>query len=413
MNRRGLLMLIVILLCQVACIAQTHDLEYYIQQAMANSPLLKEYTNQYLSGLVDSQRLKATYKPQVSATSTNTYAPVLNGFGYDQVITNIGGYSALLNVDKAFIGRRNINTQYAAIRLQNDSILASKKISEQDLKRTVTAQYITAYGDLQQLKFTMQVNGLLSNEDTILKKLTQSNIYKQTDYLTFKVTLQQQQLQLRQLHIQYQTDFANLNYLCGIYDTSAALLAAPDISVNTLPDLATSAFFRKYIIDSLKLQNSISILNYSYRPKLNAFVNTGWYSSLLFESYKNFGVGFGLNLAVPIYDGNQRRLQYRKIKLLEDTRANYEDFFTRQYNQQIAQLTQQLKATESLISEIEAQVKYTETLIQVDEKQMQTGDTRIADYVIAINNYMATKNLLTQNSINRMQIITQINYWNR
>ncbi|MGN6569252.1 MAG: TolC family protein, partial [Flavipsychrobacter sp.] len=229
----------------------------------------------------------------------------------------------------------------------------------------------------------------------------------------FKVTLQQQQLQLRQLHIQYQTDFANLNYLCGIYDTSAALLAAPDISVNTLPDLATSAFFRKYIIDSLKLQNSISILNYSYHPKLNAFVNTGWYSSLLFESYKNFGVGFGLNLAVPIYDGNQRRLQYRKIKLLEDTRANYEDFFTRQYNQQIAQLTQQLKATESLISEIEAQVKYTETLIQVDEKQMQTGDTRIADYVIAINNYMATKNLLTQNSINRMQIITQINYWNR
>jgi len=411
MTRR--LLFVLLLFIHVSCLAQTHTLEYYITQAMANSPLLKEYNNQYLSGLIDSQRLRATYKPQVNATSTNSYAPVLNGYGYDQVITNIGGYSALINVDKAFIGRKNISAQYAAIHLQNDSLLVSKKISEQDLKRTITAQYITAYGDLQQLNFNMEVSRLLSNEDTILRKLAQSNVYKQTDYLTFRVTLQQQQLQLRQLRIQYQTNLANLNYLCGIYDTSAAILSAPDINVIALPDLTSSAFFHKYLLDSLKLQNSISILNYSYRPKLNAFVNSGWYSSLLFESYKNFGVGFGLNLTVPIYDGNQRRLQYRKIKLQEDTRVNYRDFFTRQYNQQIAQLMQQLKATEQLITDINDQVKYTETLIQVDAKQMQTGDTRIADYVIAINNYLATKNLLTQNSINRMQIITQINYWNR
>jgi len=411
--RKFLFAVLMLLVCNTSANAQTHDLDYYINQAMANSPLLKDYTNQYLSGIIDSQRLKATYKPQVSATSANTYAPIINGYGYDQAITNIGGYSALLNVDKNFIGRKNIGSQYAAIHLQNDSIQVTKRISEQDLKRTVTAQYITAYGDLQQLNFNMEVTHLLSNEDTILRKLTQSNVYKQTDYLTFKVTELQQQLQQRQLRIQYQTDYANLNYLCGIYDTSAAILSAPDISVNNLPDLTTSVFFRKYVIDSLRLQNSISILNYSYHPKLNAYVNGGWYSSLLFEPYKNFGVGFGLNLSVPIYDGNQRRLQYRKIKLQEDTRANYEDFFIRQYNQQIAQLMQQLKATEQLIAEINDQVKYTETLIKVDGKQMQTGDTRIADYVIAINNYLTTRNLLTQNSISRMQIITQINYWNR
>jgi len=30
-----------------------------------------------------------------------------------------------------------------------------------------------------------------------------------------------------------------------------------------------------------------------------------------------------------------------------------------------------------------------------------------------VNNYLAAKNLLTQNNISRMQIINQLNYWNR
>jgi hypothetical protein len=44
---------------------------------------------------------------------------------------------------------------------------------------------------------------------------------------------------------------------------------------------------------------------------------------------------------------------------------------------------------------------------------METGDAKITDFVIAINNYLSAKNLLTQNNINRMQIMNQLNYWNR
>jgi hypothetical protein len=43
---------------------------------------------------------------------------------------------------------------------------------------------------------------------------------------------------------------------------------------------------------------------------------------------------------------------------------------------------------------------------------MATGDARIADYVIAINNYLNAKNIITQNTINKLQLISQINYWN-
>ena len=106
-------------------------------------------------------------------------------------------------------------------------------------------------------------------------------------------------------------------------------------------------------------------------------------------------------------------MQISKINIAERNRNNYKDFFTKQYTQQIAQLTQQLHATEEMISTIDAQLKYTQSLIDVNGKLLNSGEVRIADYILALNNYMNAKNLITQNRISRMQLINQINYWNR
>ncbi len=161
------------------------------------------------------------------------------------------------------------------------------------------------------------------------------------------------------------------------------------------------------------LENDINILNYSYRPKLSAFANAGFSSSFLYQAYTNFGFSVGMNLNVPIYDGHQRNMLQNKVRLQENTNENYKDFFSRQYDQQIAMLRQQLNGTESLINDIDDQIKYAEGLINVNGKLLETGDAKISDFVIAINNYLTAKNLLTQNNISRMQIINQINYWNR
>ncbi|HLX67187.1 MAG TPA: TolC family protein, partial [Puia sp.] len=121
----------------------------------------------------------------------------------------------------------------------------------------------------------------------------------------------------------------------------------------------------------------------------------------------------GVTITMPIYDGHQRKMQYSKLDIQERTRAGYREFFTSQYSQQLAQLSQQLKATEELIDQINEQVRYSETLIDVNGKLLGTGDARIADYILALSNYLNAKNLLTQNYITRLQIINQINYWNR
>ena len=389
------------------------NLDFYLGQALQSSPLLKDYQNQVLTGEVDSQIVRAGYKPQVNGSSINTYAPVINGYGYDQAISNGGNFSTLVGVNKTLVGRKHLDAQFETIRLQNEGLRNTAKISEQDLKKSVTAQYITAYGDLRQLGFNREVYALLQKEEALLKDLTEKNVYRQTDYLAFLVTLKQEGLLLRQLEIQYRNDHGTLNYLCGIADTSATPLEDPEIRLQPLPDIGRSAFFRQYHLDSLKLRNDRSLIDFNYRPKASLYADGGYSSTLAYEAYKNFGVSFGISVTVPIYDGHQRKLQYSKLDIAERTRTGYKDFFSRQYNQQIAQLTQQLRATEELIGQINDQVRYSEALIDVNGKLLGTGDAKIADYILALSNYLNAKNLLTQNDITRLQIINQINYWNR
>ena len=62
--------------------------------------------------------------------------------------------------------------------------------------------------------------------------------------------------------------------------------------------------------------------------------------------------------------------------------------------------------------DINKQIEYLETLIKVDGKLLETGDIRITDYILALNNYITAKNLVVQNQVARYQVIQQINYWN-
>lgn len=186
-------------LISIVALSQTNKLDYFIDYALENSPLLKEYKNQQDLNRLDSLRILASYKPQVNGNSFNSYAPVVKGIGYDQIITNGGTFSTLIGVNKTIVNKKNTGAQFESLQLQNLSIVNTSKISEQDLKKTIIAQYITAYGDMQQLNFNREVRELLTKQEAILKKLTEKNVYKQVDYLSFLVTQQQQELLIKQL----------------------------------------------------------------------------------------------------------------------------------------------------------------------------------------------------------------------
>ncbi len=394
-------------------LAQTKSLDFYISSSITNSPLLKDFKNQAESSVIDSLRINASYKPQVFASSNNSYAPTYKGYGYESAITNGGNFSQLISVSKRLISKENLQNQYQAINLQNQTLAVSGKVTEQDIKRSISTQYITAYGIWQQYLFNNDILDVLKKEEIILKRLTEKNVYRQTDYLTFLVTLQQQQLTISQLKIQFQNELATLNYLSGIKDTAFTTLTVPVFDTIAIPEIEQTVFYEQYKIDSLKIKNNDALIEFNYKPKVNVYADAGHVSTFELDPYKNFGTSFGINISVPIYDGKQKKMQHDKNAIAQKTISNYQSYFKVQYQQQIAQLLQQLQATEQLIAETAIQIKYTETLIAANKKLLASGDARMPDYILAITNYISAKNSITQNNIIKLQLINQLNYWNR
>jgi len=395
------------------CYGQSHTLEFFIRQAEENSPLIKDFNNQVLSYRFDSLILRASLKTQVNFINSNSYAPVIKGFGYNAAITNGANISAVVQANRNFLTANNVAAQLSAIRLQSQSLSDTIRISQQDLRRAVTEQYITAYGDLVAMDFNLEIYDLLKKEDEVLKKLTQSSVYRQADYLAFYTTLQQQQFTHLQAQIQYNTDYLTLNYLAGVVDTTVERIQSPALNDSMQFDFYHSVFYRRFTTDSMLLANEKALINYEYKPRIGAYTDAGFISTLTSNAYRNFGFSFGLSLTVPIYDAHQRKYRLGQVDLRERTRLNNKFFFINQYKQQIAQLNQQLHASDLLVKTINEQIKYVKTLISANAKLLQTGDIRISDYVLAITNYINARNILNQNYINRLRIVNQINYWNR
>lgn len=393
--------------------AQEKTLDYYINEGLQNSPVFKDYNNQKLSNLIDSMRILAGYKPQVSGQSTNSFSPSYNGWGYDYAITNGVNFAQQIVATQKLVSKENLANQHEAIRLLNESITITGKITEQDLKKSITAQYISAFGSGQQYQFNKEMLDVLQKEELILKKMAESGIYRQTDYLSFLVTVQQQQLLISQYQIQFENEVAALNYLCGLKDTSAVLLKKPELQIAALPEAESSVFYQQFVIDSLKLKNSAAQIEFNYKPKVNLYADGGYLSSFAEQPYKNFGVSAGVTISVPIYDGKQKKMQVDKLAISEQTRKGYRDFFKKQYEQNIAKLFQQLHSTQKIIDDANNQIRYTEILIEANRKLLESGDVRMPDYILAIGNHLMAKNIVTQNNINQLQIINEINYWNR
>lgn len=407
------LLIVFIFLCANISVAQEKDLDYYIRTALSNSPLLSDLQNQFLLNTIDSLQIIAANKYQVNGAGSAIYAPIIHGYGYDEVISNGGNYSALVIVSKPFISKQNLGLQFNALRFISDSIRVNRKLAEADIIRNIATQYITAYGNQLILRFNEDITSVLKKEEVLLKKLTEQSVYRQTDYLTFIVTLRQQEIALQQSRIQYRTDLFTLNYLAGVTDTTSMQLEAPSAEVRQLISLDSSLFFQQYKIDSQRIANERKLIDYRYKPKVGLYSDGGFNSSLMGDYYKHFGVSFGVNVAVPIYDGRQKKLEYQKLDIQQRTRNRYKDFQRSQYIQQVAQLKLQLQDTDSLINQINSQIKYSEGLVEVNRKLMQTGDARITDYVLSLSSFLTARNQLTQNIINRMQLINQINYYNR
>lgn len=393
--------------------SQVRTLDYFLQEAYQNSPVIKNYQNQILIARIDSQILRASLRTQVNFLNTDSYAPVIRGWGYDPAITNTANLTAIFQANRNFVTPNNFAAQLRTIDLQRRSLLDTIQLSQQDLVKTITDQYIMAYADQLAIAFTKEVFDLMKNEEVMLKKLAEQNVFKQTDYLNFYVTMQQQELTYLQAQNQYAADYLTLNYLAGVVDTTVQPIEKPDLQDIIQNNIDSSIFLKRFATDSLRLKNEKELIAYQYKPRIGAYVDGGYNSSLQITPYKNFGYSAGLSLTIPLYDGHQKQMKLSQIDIRERTRQANKQFFLNQYYQQVALLRKQLQVTDLLVDKIKKQIEYSHTLIIANNKLLETGDIIMRDYVTAINNYLNAQNLLTLNTIERLRTLNQINYWNR
>ncbi|MGA9213252.1 TolC family protein [Kaistella sp.] len=385
-----------------------NTLDYYLETAQQANPNLQDLKNQISITALDSIKMQRDYGFKVNGIADASYSPQIKNWGYDGNSTINGKNLALLGrVSRDFVSKKSYQAKLNSFSLAVQQLLNQKNLSALNLKKAITEQYLLAYENQEQTKIDQEIIHIFQQEDLILKTLTQKSVFRQTDYLTFKVTQQQNELLQKQHSTDFQNNFGLLQFLSGNDEKELLDLEAPTFNAKIESDFKESIYAQTFKTDSLKLANDIQLINYNYQPKISVFADGGYSSALIQTPYKNFGISAGLSLTVPIYDGHQRELSLEQKKIELDTRKNYTAFYQKQFEQQKSQIKNQIVRYKEMVNLANTQMKYAKTLIEANLKQLPTGDVKMVDFILAITNYTTLKSGLLQYQMQVLRLENQ------
>ena len=383
----------------------------FLAVAYAQSPLLSDLRNQVQQNHLDSLRRKAQNGVQVAGIGAAVATPVITNssgeqvVGYDQAVSNGGNYAAFGQASKPVLNRFQLQTDYRILGNQGLVLRNAGRLSALDVRRSVTDQFLTAYAAQLQFDFSRTLLGQLRQQDQQLRQLVNAGVFKQTQYLSFYLSVRTQEVTVEQNRLGYRRELGTLRYLCGVADTALVTLAVPGAPVRRALAGLTSITQRQYTLDSLRYQLDRQAVDASYRPKLSAVLDAGIQSSQpgLLALGHSTGLGAGFLLALPIFDGHQRQLQYQRIDLGERSRRGYRQFLTVQRQQQYDQLGALIRTSEALAARIREQLRVAEALVGAARQQLATGDVMILDYLNLVTSYRTLQFSLTQTETDRLR----------
>jgi outer membrane protein TolC len=394
------------------CYAQ-QTLEEFISLAYQQSPVLAAQENVIGSLAIDSLLQRAQYGAIISHLTDLVADPTGKGYGYDVAVTNGQVLTSVVSLDKIIPLRSQARTQFAAIGIKQRQARNTLRLNRNDLRLAITTQYIVAYGNLVQLQYNREILSSLQQQESIMLRLARSNVIRQTDYLAFRVSVNKQALTTAGSGLQYRSDLSQLRYLSGISDTTFTLLAPPAFGALTAYPVDSSVYYQQYHYDSLALVNQRALLRMPYLPQIKVHADAGYMSSFYLTPYKNFGFGLGATLALPLYDGRQRYLKDRQLRLQEASLGKQRDFFRAQYSQLIAQRNRQIQALQSQNRQITGQLQLVETLLAANRALLVKGQLDLTQFFMSLQNLTDLKNQQNLNLLQQWMLMNEIQYWTR
>lgn len=388
------------------------NLAYYLDQGLVNSPVLKDNVNAITLNRIDSLINVAINKPYVQAVGQYLYAPAGTNWGYDQSTTNGGAYTGLIQANRNLLYRRNLRIQNNLNAALRDSLVNTVHITRNDVQKSIVDLYLTAYQDYQQMVIFGDLYQILSRQNNVLKDLLRKALFNQSDYLAFRVDWQQSEVNHEGAKVQFLQDILALNTLCNIPEMGLVQLEKPTLAQQAQFMLEDNPYLLRYRYDSVIVERNRRVIDIFYRPALDVVVNAGTNAISSDLITRRFGYSVGLNFAMPIYNGNQRRLQYQKLDVEQLNIRNYRNQYLNRFNLQLRTVNEQLRVNQNLISITEKQNTDVENLLTISQARLYQGDISAIDYLLIVQRYLNIKLSLNQLIVQRQRFINTFNYRN-
>ena len=408
--------------------ARQRDLNYFLEQAKSNSPLIQKNKDSNKILALDLRQTELLLKnPLITLESNILLAPIIshdsnsnrlelvsagagNYSGYDLAISDGGQFQAFVNVKQPLLSGsayRGYSKKADISRQINEN---STSLTIHEIEQLVGYQYILCLKSKGQIDNSRSLLTQLDEQLVVLKKLVENAIYKQTDLMLLQIEYQNLELDSKTFQDEYENNLFDLNLLCGIKDTDVVDIAAIDLQLKS-GAFSNSQFLTSYKLDSLNLMAGQSINELKYKPQLSLFANAGLNAAYL-PTYNRLGFSAGLNFIWNIYDGNQRKIEREKSAINMQTLEFEKNHLVTQNQLNRNKISHQINALNERAIAIEKQLNQYDKLYAVYQKELSQGLVSVMDLKNILKDIASKKqkNLLLK--MDKQVLINSYNYWN-
>lgn len=412
----------------VNLVAQQRYLNYYLEQAKINSPLINKNKNNNKIAELDLEQIRSILsKPEIDLESSVLFAPIIshdnnsnrlelvsNGAdkynGYDMALTDGGQYQAVVNIKQPLFTRSQFNIYSDKADILRKNYENNIVLSIHETEQLITYQYLLCLKSKIQIDNSLILLKEIDDQLQTLQKLVESAIFKQTDYMLLQIEWQNYDFDYKSFKAEYKDNLYDLNLICGINDTN--LVDIKEVNFQLKPDtIANSGFLTSFKLDSLNIISDQTINEIKYKPQINFFANAGM-NAVYIPSGNRLGFSTGLTFSWNIYDGHQKKIEIEKSKInLQTLEFEKKNFITQRdvYKNKILNQINSLNLRMLLADE---QLIQYDKLLSVYAKELTQGEISVMDYKDLFKDIAAKKQQRLLLKIEEQQLINSYNYWN-
>ena len=281
---------------------------------------------------------------------------------------------------------------------------------EQDLKKSIIDQYIITFQFQQQTTYLKKIIDQLETRKPYVTALVKQGLLQQNDYLLLDIQQTTSKNDLLQLQYAYSNGLAILKNLTAISDSTVFNLANPVIVLQPAP--AEFYYVQKFRLDSLNLVAQQNVFNIKYKTQVSAIASSGINAVDITNVPHNVGLSAGLHVAVPIYDGKQKKMNERQNNVLLRNLQAYRNNTALLQQNNIRNAKQQIMQWQQTIDLLDQQIKKQELLLDILKDKVIKGQVTVMDYINALQDYIVTEKTRALAETNVLLYNNQYNYYN-